>query len=560
MHIIEIGLSFIEGTALIASPCILPVLPLVLSGSVDGGRRRPFGIILGFVLAFTIFALLSRELVSILHINLDYIKYGSLILLACLGIIMLSETLSEKISRWFNGFADVGANLSTSGNAGNGFLSGVLIGMLIGLVWTPCAGPIFAAALVQIVRQQNNLNAFALIIAFATGAGVPMLVISLTGRKLIAKLTFLNYHLGLMRKFLGILILVAVIFIASGTNVANLFSSTPATDVITPVTNTLLQNEAQNQLDQPYPAPPIAKSDTWLNTPNNEPINLADLKGKVVLIDFWTYSCINCLRTLPYMNSWYQKYHDKGLVIIGIHAPEFEFEKNRNNVISAIAKYGIKYPVAMDNNLDTWTNYDNKYWPAHYLINKDGNVVYTSFGEGDYALTENNIRVLLGLNRDNNGTNNTTSSFDPNQTPETYLGYQRAASFASPQSITKDTPSNYTFPISLPVNNWALNGTWLINGQKIVSSTANTKLELNFTAQHVYLVLGNSNKSSIKLKLKLNGNPINAADCGIDAPNGIVNVTNHRLYELINQGNIKNSKLEIEIPTAGLEAYAFTFG
>src|SRR6185437_9839588 len=474
MHLIEIGLSFIEGVALIASPCILPVLPLVLSTSVDGGRRRPFGIIVGFILAFTIFALLSRELVTVLHLNLDYIKYGSLFLLAIFGIIMLSESLLSKFSSLTGRLASSGASLSS--HAQDGFLSGVLIGILIGLVWTPCAGPILAVALVQIIRQQNSLNALFLILAFAIGAGVPMLVISLTGRKLMTKLKFLYNHPGIVHKTLGILVLLAVGFIASGFDTKNLFSPSVVNNSVTKV---VLQNKIQKALDKPYPAPQFAASDMWLNTPDNKPLSIDALKGKVVLVDFWTYSCINCLRTLPYLNDWYQKYQAKGLVIVGVHAPEFEFEKNKANVINAIARHGIKYPVAMDNNLDTWTNYNNSYWPAHYLINKDGNVVYTSFGEGEYDVTENNIRVLLGLDR-SIASSADTPSFDPGQTPETYLGYQRSENFDGAQNIVTDTIQTYSLPGVLPANHWALSGRWLIQGQRIVSQEAHTRLQLNF--------------------------------------------------------------------------------
>lgn len=552
MHPFEIILSFIEGLALIASPCILPILPLILSTSVDGGYRRPFGIILGFVLAFTIFALLSRELVAAFHLNLDYIKYGSLSLLAILGITMLSEKLISKFANLTGGIATYGSTLSA--NAKNGFLSGVLIGMLIGLVWTPCAGPILATALVQIIRQTNTFSALILISAFAIGTSIPMLIISLTGRTLINKLKFLTLNQSLVHKILGILILLTTVAIAFGLD-SKLLSQTP-TNNKAEISNKILQGQIQKKID-PYPAPEFAASNQWLNTEDNKPLTIASLKGKVVLIDFWTYSCINCLRTLPYINSWYQKYHDKGLVIVGVHAPEFEFEKNKDNVIQAITRYNIKYPVAMDNNLDTWTNYNNKYWPAHYLIDKNGSVVYTSFGEGEYDVTENNIRILLGLDRTIIDTN--TPNYNPEQTPETYLGYQRATSFASPETIIPDTVQVYTLPGIITTNNWALSGSWLMEGQRIVTNSSNTKLQLNFTAQYVYLVLGNSSNKPIKLNIKLNGQPI-GNNAGKDAPNGIVTVDKHRLYELIHQPKTANGLLEIDGEESGLEAYAFTFG
>jgi hypothetical protein len=261
---------------------------------------------------------------------------------------------------------------------------------------------------------------------------------------------------------------------------------------------------------------------------------------------------------LPYINDWYKKYHDKGLEVIGIHAPEFEFEKNKTNVIQAMAKYQIKYQVAMDNNLDTWTNFNNQYWPAHYLVDKNGYVVYTKFGEGEYQETENNIRFLLGLNNITNETNQTIN-FNYNQTPETYLGYERTTTFYSPENIVRDINTEYTLPKFLPANSWALSGQWLIEGQRIVSKGINTKLQLNFTAQHVYLVLGNSSNTPINITLKLNNDQV-GTKAGQDAPDGIVKVHEYRLYELINQGKSTHGLLEIVIPTPGLEAYAFTFG
>ena len=555
MHPIEIGLSFLEGVALIASPCILPVLPLILSTSVSGGHRRPFGIITGFVIAFSLFALLSRELVSVLHINLDYIKYGSLILLAIFGITLLSEKLQDKFGLLTQNFASTGTTLSA--NAKDGFFSGILIGILIGLVWTPCAGPILAVALVQIIREQNNFSAICLILAFAIGAGLPMLIISLTGRRLIAKLSFLSTNAGLVRKILGVLVLGAVVFIATGFNPQNIFSqSALQNNTQVAVTQIAPTGKLQNQLDNPYKMPQFAASNIWLNTTDNKPLTPGLLKGKVVLVDFWTYSCINCIRTQPYLNDWYNKYHDKGLVIIGVHAPEFEFEKNKNNVVQAIAKEGIKYPVALDNNLDTWTNYNNKYWPAHYLVDKEGNVVYTHFGEGEYQETENNIRVLLGLDKAV-ATSDNNINYNSDQTPETYLGYDRADRYDG--DIKEDSISNYILSNNIPINKWSLSGKWLVQTQKIITKDNNSRLVINFNAKHVYLVLGNPTNKSININLKLDGKNVGSS-AGADAPNGVVTVTGHRLYELINQDSAKAGVLELDISSSNLEAYAFTFG
>ncbi len=355
MHPIELGLAFLEGLALIVSPCILPMLPLVLATSIDGGRARPFGIIVGFVAAFTAFAYLSRELVQALDINTEWITNGSLVLLALFGFILLSERLSDRFSALTGGLAQKGQTLSA--NAQGGFGSGLVIGALIGLVWTPCAGPILAAVLVQVIRQESDISALAQLAAFAFGAGVPMLIIALMGRQIMGALGFLSTHAVALRKGFGVLILLAVAFIASGWAEKVIVWGTSSPNENEPV-DIAYPTGLREALDTPYPAPPLEGITTWLNS---QPLTLEELQGKVVLIDFWTYSCINCIRTFPYITQWHEKYKDDGLVIIGVHAPEFEFEKRRENVEAAIAKHGITYPVAMDNDFETWLNYENHY-------------------------------------------------------------------------------------------------------------------------------------------------------------------------------------------------------
>ena len=346
MGSLDIALAFVEGLALIASPCILPVLPLVLSASVDGGRQRPFGIIIGFVLSFSIFALISRKIVVALGIDLDVIKDISLGLLFIFGLVLLSSKLSEKFNQLTQGAANLGTKVASSG--GDGLLSGVVIGALIGLVWTPCAGPILASVLVQVIRQQSDLAGYLVILSFSIGAGVPMLIIALMGRKIMKRLGFLSNHAEIFRKVFGVLIIASVVFIASGIDPIALFHQPPKAEAIEV---SQLKSGLREGLDQPYPAPEFKGIDGWLNSPE---LTLKSLHGKVVLIDFWTYSCINCVRTLPYLTDWDQKYRDRGLVIIGVHSPEFEFEKKIENVKLALGKYGIHYPVALDNRLETW--------------------------------------------------------------------------------------------------------------------------------------------------------------------------------------------------------------
>ncbi|MDD5241981.1 MAG: cytochrome c biogenesis protein DipZ [Sulfuricella sp.] len=549
--VIDIGLAFLEGLALIVSPCILPVLPLVLAASVEGGKRRPYGIIIGFVLAFSLFAIVARKLVSLLGIDLDIIKDVSLVLLALFGLVLLSAKLSDKFSAMTQGAANFGNNLASTGGAG--LFSGVMIGALIGLVWTPCAGPILAAVLVQVIRQQTDFAGNLIIVSFAIGAGVPMLIIALTGRKIMSRLGFLSRHAEAVRKGFGVLILLSVAYIASGVDVQSRLTSTTQTRGKQPPARVLTLQEG---LDKPYAAPEFAGIDAWLNS---GPLTMQSLKGKVVLVDFWTYSCINCVRTLPYLTDWDRKYRDQGLVIVGVHSPEFEFEKKFDNVKAAIAQHGIRYPVAQDNRLATWVNFDNRYWPAHYLIDRDGKVVYTHFGEGEYDVTENNIRYLLGLKSATEAVKAETPEFMPGQTPETYLGYARAENFGGKEQVAPNQPTAFRFPASLAENEWALSGKWKVEAEKIISAEKGSSLRLNFRARKVFLVLGTASGKPMHVSIRLNGKDV-GGNAGKDAPVGMLTVERNTLYELINQKEPGNGLIEIQSDSPGLEAYAFTFG
>lgn len=543
--ILTIGLGFLEGIALIISPCIWPVLPFILAGSLEGSKKRPLGIVFGFVLTFSLFTFFSRSLVRYSGIDLTLIRDMSYLLLLLLGIVMMSTYLSEKFSRFTRRIANTGSSFST--NQRGGFFSGILFGALIGLIWTPCAGPILAAVIVQTVIQTSSLISFLIVVAFGIGAAIPMLLIALFGRAIILKSKFIQTRGELLRKILGAIVIASVLYMIYGESLSFSFGNSTSSDIENP--------RLVDGLSVPYAAPEIAGIEAWVNSP---PLRIEQLKGKVILVDFWTYSCINCVRTLPYLKDWYSKYHKNGFEIIGVHTPEFEFEKNLTNVKNAVNKFAIKYPVALDNNFVTWQHYANRYWPAHYLIDKNGVVVYQHFGEGSYNETENNIRFLLGLNAAKLTQEKSGNSEDA-QTPETYLGYARMENFASPEPMLRNKAMVYSFPNTLSLNEWALQGSWLVSSQKIMSAQADAKLKINFTARKVYVVMGNSTDSPIQVKVSLNDKAIDT-EKGKDIVSSTITVDRHDLYEVIALPSSSYGVLQLTASAPGLEIYTFTFG
>lgn len=308
--------------------------------------------------------------------------------------------------------------------------------------------------------------------------------------------------------------------------------------------------ELVSNIDE-YKAGEIEGITKWLNS---KPLKISDQRGKVVLIDFWTYSCINCIRTLPYMNALQEKYGDKGLVIIGVHAPEFDFEKDEKNVAAAIKRFGIKYAVGMDNNRKTWDNFENHYWPAHYLIDQSGNVVYRHFGEGEYDVMDNNVRALLKISGNSSETKKAEEDFSGKETPETYLGFARAA------RNSNDDEKNFVFPKTLALHHWAFSGKWKVSAQHSQAMTTEDSLRLNFHAKKVFLVMDSKDGKAINVEIKLNGEKISQDQAGVDVKDGVAMVKESRLYELVKMKNSAKAILEIKANRPGLRIYAFTFG
>lgn len=548
LDFLDIILGFFEGFALIISPCILPILPIILAGSFAGSKKRPIGIIIGFVITFTLFAFFSRQFVQYSGIDINIIRHFSYGILLLLGIMMLSTYLTEKFSYLTQRLLGISSAFSAANNPQGGLLSGFFFGGLVAIIWTPCAGPILAAIIVQTVIQQTTIISFLSLLAFGLGAAIPMLIIALYGKTIIDKLAFFKTRTSLFRKILGAIIIASVAYMIYQ-------ERGDASSTATVQTNIQTATTLQNGLWLPYKAPPISGIEAWINS---APLQLTNLKGKVILVDFWTYSCINCIRTLPYLNNWYNKYHDKGLVIIGVHSPEFDFEKNLDNVKNAVKRNDIKYPVALDNQFVTWRNFNNHYWPAHYLINKKGKVVYKHLGEGDYDITENNIRFLLGVDGLAMPTKFGTDHASVAETPETYLGYARANRNYSPYPLIHDQPAQYTFPQQLTSNSWGLQGIWQVMPDKIISTQANAAIRIQFNARKVFIVMGNTSQKPIRVKLLLNGRMI-STEKGKDVFNSSINVNKHSIYELVVLPHFADGLLQLTATEPGLAVYTFTF-
>ncbi|MGV3278328.1 cytochrome c biogenesis protein/redoxin [Rickettsiales bacterium LUAb2] len=382
--LINYGLAFLEGVALITSPCILPIFPLLFAKGVSGSRSQPVGIIIGFTFIFALFTFFANSLVSLIDINLDLLRFVAFILIVILGVIMFFDYLSNKFNLLTQKISNWGINFSSKYN-NNDLISGIIFGGLISLIWAPCGGPILTAAIIQ-MSVQKNILAIVTFFFFALGSIVPMIIMVIFGRVLLTKLTFLNKKTFILRKVLALLIIIGALITAFSSDVL-------ASD------NTSLENNNIKVTDiingiEPVKAPDLIfdQNNPWLNSPN---LTLQKLKGKVVLIEFWSYSCPYCRKTIPYLKNWYSKYHKNGLEIIAIHSPQYSYASSIPNVKKAIKKFDIKYPVLIDNQYKNFVNYEVQAWPTIYLLNKKGEVVYFIVGKGDEDITEKNIQTLL---------------------------------------------------------------------------------------------------------------------------------------------------------------------
>ena len=559
-------LSYLGGLLTIFSPCVLPVLPFIFARSGQSFRGNGLPILLGMAATFTVLASLAAVGGAWLVAVNQYGRYAAMGLLLLLGLALIFPALSERLMRPFVAF---GSRLQARADRQSSIKGSLLLGVAVGFLWAPCAGPILGLVLAGAALQGANWYSALLLLIFAAGAATSLAVALLAGGRM---LSLMKRGLGAeewLRRGLGVLVVAGVVVIALGWDTRFLaqfsFLSTAKTE-----------QKLIAQLAQPAAgsntgsAPSLQGATQWLNSP---PLALAALRGKVVLVDFWTYSCINCLRTLPYLKAWDEKYRAQGLVIIGVHAPEFAFEKDRHNVEQAVREFGIKYPVAMDNDYVIWNAYKNQYWPAHYLIDAQGRISEQHFGEGHYRETEQKIIELLnaanggrlavagGLVAVQGEGATAAASADQNRSPETYLGYARLQNFASLEAIHKDVAEQYIVPDGLRVNQWALNGTWLVSEQAATLKISGGAISCRFHGRDLHLVLGAKGDEPVRFKVTLDGAAPGAAHgADIDAQ-GNGEIRGQRLYQLIRQsGEITDHVFTIQIFGADVEAFAFTFG
>lgn len=562
------------------SPCILPVLPVIfLSGGVQSARSkdapgvtgdapptvsrwRPYLVILGLVVSFSIFTLVGSLLLALLGLPQDVLRWAGIVVLILIGVGLIVprfEAILEKPFAWIPK-KDVGTERG-----------GFLLGIALGAVYVPCAGPVLAAITVAGSTGKIGPETIVLTLTFAVGAAIPLLIFALAGRRVAERVRTFRKHQKAIRVTGGVVMIALAVGLVFNlpqllqrlvpdytTNIQEQLAGSD--EVVQALQLGGIENEQNKdlvnctsgatELQSCGTAPDITGIQQWFNTPGDKPIALDELRGQVVLVDFWAYSCINCQRSSPHLNSWYDTYKDLGLDVIGIHSPEYAFEKEPRNVVAGAKDLGIEYPVALDNNLSTWTNYRNRYWPAHYLIDAEGTVRHITFGEGGYANTESLIRELLVQANPDVKLPPMTETADStpdlgSTTPETFLGTTKKVNFAGTEAYSAKTES-FSLPQKQPADTFALNGAWKLDTQNITprDGADSAEVRLNYTGSEVRMVLEgegtvNVTIDGVKTQIDVSGTP--------------------RSYELLKTDKSGTGTMTVKLP-AGVKAFSFTFG
>jgi cytochrome c biogenesis protein CcdA/thiol-disulfide isomerase/thioredoxin len=573
-------LAYLGGILTIVSPCILPVLPFVFSRADKPFLKSGLPILLGMALTFALVATLAAIGGGWAVAANDYGRIIALLVMALFGLTLIFPELSERLTR---PLVDLGNRLgqkAETDDSQSSVWSSLLLGIATGLLWAPCAGPVLGLILTGAALEGASTRTTLLLVAYAAGAATSLALALLAGGRIF---NAMKQSLGAgerLRRGIGIAVLVAVGVIGLGADTGlltrlSLASTAPLeqrlVDLVKPNPNALTDSASSPAADAlPIEGrmPSLAGAVEWLNS---KPLTPEMLKGKVVLVDFWTYSCINCLRSIPYIRAWAEKYKDQGLVVIGVHSPEFAFEKNIANVRKAVSDLKIDYPVAIDNNFAIWRAFKNQYWPAHYFIDANGNIRHHHFGEGDYAGSERVIQKLLAeAGKANVGDQmvkvsasgaEAASVFADVDSPETYVGYARAANFVSPGGTARDVARDYSGePKTL--NQWTLTGNWTIGPEHAALNSEHGSIVYRFHARDLHLVLGpGPDGKPIRFRVTIDGQEPGSNHGSDTAADGSGMVTNERLYQLVRQsGAIQDRTFAIEFLDPGVKAYAFTFG
>ena len=568
-----LGIGFVAGLVAGISPCIVPVLPVVLAAGATGdsetgadserkprsARWRPVAVVGGLILSFSAVTLGGSALLSALDLPQDLLRDAGLVVVGLVGLGLLVPAVGQLLERPF-------ARLHFRQPTGRG--SGFLLGLGLGALFVPCAGPVLAAISVVGATRKVSFEAVLLTLLFSAGAAVPLLFVAVAGERLTSRVQSLRRRAPAMRMAGGAVMMAMALVIG--------FNLTDGLQRAVPGYTSALQSDVEGggfvthqlqnltghrhaqlmlstcKADDPVlqdcgAAPGFRDVTAWLNTPGGRPLTLASLRGKVVLVDFWTYSCINCQRTLPHVEAWYHLYSPDGFVVVGVHTPEFAFEHVVSDVASSAAQLGVDYPIAVDDDYGTWNAYDNEYWPAEYLIDAQGQVRHVDFGEGNYGQTESLIRTLLDDAHPGlvlpppSGVPDKTPTEPTN--PETYLGYDRSEYLVGAE-ITPDRAATYSFPSSLPAGGYGLSGVWTV-GSQAATAGQDARIELGIQAKDVYLVLGGSGTVTVALD---GGPPRTITVSGVPG-----------LYTMYSSAALTNGTLLLSF-TPGVQAYDFTFG
>ncbi|HEY1517133.1 MAG TPA: cytochrome c biogenesis protein CcdA [Solirubrobacteraceae bacterium] len=590
--------ALIAGAGTAITPCVLPVVPALLASSATGGRRRPIGIVIGLGATFTIAIVLLAELVNGVGLASGAARTLSIVVLIAFGVALLIPDLSARIEAPLSRLGRFGPK-----SRGTGFWSGLGVGAALGFVCAPCAGPILAAVTSVSASSGANARVILVAISYSVGLSAVLLVYAFAGRAVIDRIRRVGRG-NTVNRALGVVLLATGVLMVFNVDVR--FEEALAKDtslpaiLVDPTRSLESSNAVQKRLASLRPtsrfvtaqkqasskpvstaaerevaipgvktpsltdlgtAPEFTDNQDWFNTPGDKPLTLARLHGHVVLVDFWTYTCINCLRTLPFLKGLYAQYHRYGLDIVGVETPEFTFEQEAGNVRQAISSDGIKYPVVQDNKYGTWDAWNNQYWPAEYLIDAKGQVRHYQFGEGDYKQDEAAVRALLA--------DAGAKSLPPPMTAtaiaasaglgtaETYLDTQpRQQNFA-----TKLFAGNRDYPgaSSLSLNQFALKGPWNASSESITAEGTGASISGAVQAAKVYLVLTSAGNVPRQGRVLLDGQPIPAAHAGADVKNGVVTVTGQRLYSLVSFPQAEQFNFTVQLPP-GVSAYDFTFG